>query len=584
MIIKEIELISFGKFKNKIIKFNNSFNVIGGDNESGKTTIMDFIFIMFYGFGDNRGKGLSLREHYKPWNGDSCEGKLILETSEGKELTIYRKAAPLKKNDICMVYDTKLGTEIKINPESLLSITPETFRKTLYISQLLTVNKGESIEIAQKLSNISAFGEEDADYNKAIAILESLRREIKPLRGSGGELSVIDEEINEVLRNEQVIKEQTNKIISTQIKLENAKIALSEAKKQKKHSEESKAESDEAIKLSGRIEEKEITYAKQKELIKKKTEEYNSFLAELESKNLQEKSQSKLPMLFIIIAVICALSSLFIFLMLIPCLIFITAFIIFNITNKTRLRNNNEISSLKNKEALYKDDLKKEYDLLSSLENELNKLKEKHSILNSKLLKEETERKKVQEEYFYYSQTVASLESVLEQLKESQESNKVRDINELTQRRDELKKSLSAIELVIKALNNAHNEMQRSFTPALNKKASEYFSKITSEKYKSIYTDENFNINISLDIPRDSSHFSGGTIDQMYLSLRMALCDMLFDEKIFVLLDQPFIQYDKTRKMNALLMLKELSSNKQIILFTSDSDIISNCKETEILT
>lgn len=583
MIIKEIELISFGKFKNKIIKFNNSFNVIGGDNESGKTTIKDFIFIMFYGFGDNRGKGLSLREHYKPWNGDSCEGKLTLETNDGKEITIYRKAAPLKKNDVCMVYDTQLGTEIKINPESLLSVSPDTFKKTLCISQLLTVNKGESIEIAQKLSNISSFGEEDSDYNKAITILENLRREIKPLRGSGGELSEIDEKINEALRNEQVTKEQTNKIISTQIKLENAKNALFEAKKQKELSEESKVESDEAIKLSGRIEEKEITCAKQKELIKKKTEEYNSFLTELESKNLQEKSQIKLPML-IVIAVICALSSLFFLWMLTPCLIFITVFIIFNITNKNRLRNNNEISSLKNKETLYKEDLKKEYELLSSLENELNELKEKHSILNSNLLKEETERKKVQEEYFYYSQTVASLESVLEHLKENRENNKTYDINELTQRRDELKNSLTATELVIKALNNAHNEMQRSFTPALNKKASEYFSKITSEKYNSIHTDENFNINVSLDIPRDSSHFSGGTIDQMYLSLRMALCDMLFDEKIFVLLDQPFIQYDKTRKMNALIMIKELSSSKQIILFTSDSDIISNCKETEILT
>ncbi len=583
MIIKEIELISFGKFKNKIINFNDSFNVIGGDNESGKTTIMDFIFIMFYGFGDNRGKGLSLREHYKPWNGDSCEGKLTLETSDGKELTIYRKAAPLKKNDVCMVYDAKLRTEININPESLLSIAPDTFRKTLYISQLLTVNKGESIEIAQKLSNISSFGQEDSDYNKAITILEGLRREIKPLRGSGGELSKIDEEINEALKNQELIKEHNNKIVSTQISLENEKEALANAKKQSELLAQ-KAPSDEALKLSGRIEEKEIRYNEQKELVNSKNEEYNSFQTEFKNKNLQEKPQSKLPFLFIILAVICALSSFLSVYILIPCLIFIAIFIVLNNKNKNQLKDNNEILAYKDKDTLFKEDLIKEKKLLSSLETELAELKETLSSLNKELLKEESAKKKAQEEYFYHSQTVASLESVLEHLKTSRITDKTYDTNELTQRRDELKKALSAIEIVIKALNNAHNEMQRSFTPALNKKASSYFSKITSEKYNSLHTDENFNINVSLDIPRDSSHFSGGTIDQMYLSLRMALCDMLFEEKIFVLLDQPFIQYDKNRKINALTMLKELSASKQIILFTSDSDIISNCKETEILT
>ena len=583
MIIKQIELISFGKFKNKIINFNDSFNVIGGDNESGKTTIMDFIFIMFYGFGDNRGKGLSLREHYKPWNGDSCEGKLTLETSDGKELTIYRKAAPLKKNDVCMVYDTKLGTQIKINPESLLSIAPDTFKKTLYISQLLTVNKGESIEIAQKLSNISSFGQEDTDYNKAMTILEGLRREIKPLRGSGGELSKIDSEINEALKNEELIKEHNNKIISTQTSLENAKKALANAKKQSELLAQ-KAPSDEALKLSGRIEEKEIRYNEQKELINRKTLEYNAFQAEFENKNLQEKPKSKLPILFIVLAAICAISSFLSVFILIACLIFVAIFIVLNNKNKNQIKDNDEILAHKNKDALFKEDLDKENKLLSALKYELDELKEKLSFLNKGLLKEETEKKKAQEEYFYHSQTVASLESVLEHLKTSQINDKNYDINELTKRREELKKSLSAIEVVIKALSSAHNEMQRSFTPILNKKASAYFSKITSEKYNSIHTDESFNINVSLDIPRDSSHFSGGTIDQMYLSLRMALCDMMFDEKIFVLLDQPFIQYDKTRKTNALSMLKELSSDKQIILFTSDSDIILSSKETQMLT
>ena len=47
--IKELNLISFGKFQNKSIKLNPNFNLIYGDNESGKSTISDFIEGVFYG-------------------------------------------------------------------------------------------------------------------------------------------------------------------------------------------------------------------------------------------------------------------------------------------------------------------------------------------------------------------------------------------------------------------------------------------------------------------------------------------------------------------------------------------------------
>ena len=65
MIIKSLEIISFGKFKNKTIDFDDGLNVICGDNESGKSTIMSFIYAMLYGFGAKnilRGTAVCARE------------------------------------------------------------------------------------------------------------------------------------------------------------------------------------------------------------------------------------------------------------------------------------------------------------------------------------------------------------------------------------------------------------------------------------------------------------------------------------------------------------------------------------------
>ena len=67
MQINKLEIISFGKFKNKTINLKNGVNIISGENESGKSTVISFIYAMFYGFGESRGKSLSLREKYTPW-------------------------------------------------------------------------------------------------------------------------------------------------------------------------------------------------------------------------------------------------------------------------------------------------------------------------------------------------------------------------------------------------------------------------------------------------------------------------------------------------------------------------------------
>lgn len=584
MIIKELELISFGKFENKIISLSETLNVIGGDNESGKSTIMDFIYIMLYGFGDNRGKTLSLRERYKPWSGAPCEGKMTLVLDD-KEITIYRKAGLSKKNDECKVYDTLLGTPLKINPESILGITADTFKKTLHISQLLTAINGESSEIAQKLSNISTSGQEDTNFDKAISIMELMRREIKPLRGSGGELAKIEAEILDATKNEEIIKSHQAQISTANQRLSNTKALLEQAKS-KYEALLNSSPSDEAAKLSGRIEEKKNYCSEQKNLLELKKNALNLLDDEECGSAYSGKALKPLLYTFAALTLVSLVASFLSVYSLIFTIGFLCAFVVTYLKNKkiTDSIIEKELLSTQKREALISE-IDKINAIFQNESSQLSELIEKYNALKRKRDAEDNSRKEAEQNYIELSNSVASLEALISHLNTQDISLKAVDLPQLSKRREELKSSLSATEAAISALTAAHNEMQQSFTPMLNKKASEYFAQITNEKYTSLFTDESFNINVGLDIPRDSSHFSGGTIDQMYLALRLALTDMLFgDSKVFILLDQPFIQYDDSRKENTFNLLKKLSNNRQVIIFTSDKDIIASHKETEILT
>ena len=71
----------------------------------------------------------------------------------------------------------------------------------------------------------------------------------------------------------------------------------------------------------------------------------------------------------------------------------------------------------------------------------------------------------------------------------------------------------------------------------------------------------------------ESGFLSRGTVDQLYLALRLALCDMLLsgDEPCPIVLDDALINFDDTRMGYALDVLREIAQRRQILLFTCHS-------------
>ena len=97
MKIKKIKINSYGKLQNKEINFDEKINIIYGENESEKSTLLKFILNSFYGTSKNKkGKDISDFEQYKPWNTDEFSGKLEYALDTGENFEIYREFS--KKN------------------------------------------------------------------------------------------------------------------------------------------------------------------------------------------------------------------------------------------------------------------------------------------------------------------------------------------------------------------------------------------------------------------------------------------------------------------------------------------------------
>ena len=91
MKIKEIYIASFGGVKNLRIQTQNGLNVIYGENEKGKTTLMSFIKMMFYGSERaNAQISKNIRKKYTPWDGSPMAGSITFQIN-GRNFRLDRE-------------------------------------------------------------------------------------------------------------------------------------------------------------------------------------------------------------------------------------------------------------------------------------------------------------------------------------------------------------------------------------------------------------------------------------------------------------------------------------------------------------
>ena len=142
----------------------------------------------------------------------------------------------------------------------------------------------------------------------------------------------------------------------------------------------------------------------------------------------------------------------------------------------------------------------------------------------------------------------------------------------LSRRREEY----DAIVTAMDSLNEANALLQARMSPALNARAGELLSRLTGGKYDQVSLTREFEALASRrgDVtPRKLLTLSKGTVDQLYLAVRLAVCDLVLpgDDPAPLVLDDALVNFDDERLGLALDLLRDLASRRQILLFTCQS-------------
>lgn len=644
MKIKNIKINSYGTLKQKEINLKNKINIIYGKNESGKSTLLNFIKNIFYGISKNKnGKEISDYEKYLPWVGEEFSGKIGYELNNGNYFEIYRDFH--KKNP--KVFDANLdeiSNNFKIDKKDgnqfffeQTGVSEQTYVSTIMSAQQEVVLDKQSQNIlVQKLANLAGTGDDKVSFQKAMDKLNkrqleevgTSRTQDRPLNVVQNRMKTIEFDLKDEkmhLENAEHLQEQKQEIEQKILQEKNKNNIIQKLinLKQEKNIEKEKINLKNKIKNEN--EEKIEKILKEKnELLKNNLEEEKNNFNNLENNsqkiankniNLKNKLNKKIKRnysLFLIIFILLIILNIFNFifikneiinysiLSLIP--IELILFIIYFIKNK-KMKNKieNEILEEKQQEKELQEQIAVLDAQINFIQNEIEKQQKEMEQEKLQLdLKIEQEKQKIHEKYdsennfndlflkesnnleeLLQNSNQKILESQLQlnkiEYEESHISEQIEKITtlkeeyaELQEQQEELEEKNKCLQATKQLLEKAYEKMKNTITPKFTQNLSNMVQKISNGKYQKVSIHEDKGLIVELEngeyIP--ASLLSIGTIDQLYLSLRLSMLDEISEEKMPIILDEAFAYFDDERLKNSLLFLEQKSEEHQIILFT----------------
>ena len=616
MKIKNIKINGYGKLENVEINLGDKINIIKGNNESGKSTLLNFISSSLYGISKNKkGKEISDFDKYKPWNTDAFSGKLEYELDNGDDYEIFRdfkkKTPEIYKNGKDVTFDYSIdktkGSEFFTEQTG---INEEMFLNTFMSEQEeVKLNKASQTSIIQKLSNMVSTGNENISYKKTIdKINKKQLEEIGSERSSGRPINIVNdkiedlkEEIDEISRYKDKKYELEQEKQNLSKDFEDEKYVLSLLRNVKTLKEKNSISREKIKILDNEIDGySEMQNEKNKEIEILKSE-----------KKEKRKSHKLIYIMFILlIAVITVISivsnqKLLLILDGIVALIGIIFFIV-DRKNKRNARNINK----KYLEKLTKieedinrlEDIKKlKFAEVTKIEEELENIEEKENEKIVNEFKNKVDEKQIND---ILSARYEDIVDLINQKEESLSNYKVsekkmeienenivenlenlvsleEDLDRLYEEKEELESINEIYNLVKQNLEEAYEEMKSNITPDFILEIQNIISNATNGKYKKCLVDEE-----GIKIENESGSYisidrlSIGTIDMIYLALRLSAAKSISDEKIPIILDEAFAYYDKNRMKNILRYLN--NNNNQVIIFTCTNREIKVLEEEKI--
>ncbi len=638
MKIQQLNIHSYGKLKDKEIKFGDNINIIFGKNESGKSTIMHYIINSFYGTSKNKkNKELSDYDKYFPWSSDDFSGRLSYKLDNGEKFEIYRdfnKKNPKIFNEVKEDISDKFNIDKSLGNQFFYEQTK--VDENLFLSTVVSnqqevkLGKTEQGILIQKIANLVGTGDDNTSFRIAMDRINrrqldevgTARSREKPINIVEKKMSELEQEKNELEKYENSQYEIEKNILNKKEEISDLELEMQMYKDIKNVLENLKGEQ-EKINLQKQLKNNNLTKINEYDFnIDKIQEENKNLILEFsENKKIKnEKNEFKFFISIFILVLINILQFIFLKNIIAKISIFCILSIIILISilayfhrKKQKAENAKKYNEKKKKVEIIKEKINLIENEIKNLEKDNNNIEKNIKEIEEKI--ENEKRKKLDFIYIKYHKniseeflnikTIDQIQFKIQLLQEKisnakldlhkfdfdknniePQLDRLADIEEeyeiQKQKKEQLEKLNISFELAKKVLNNCYEKMKSTVTPKFTQNLSQNISDITEGKYKNV----NFNEQSGLVVETEkgdyvsASQLSVGTIEQLYLSLRLSMIKDLSTENLPIILDEAFAYFDDERLKNFLITISKKYKNNQILIFTCtdrEQTILEGC-------
>ena len=628
MIIRHMQG-TFGTLDGEQLRLDTGLNIIYAPNESGKSTWCAFLRAMLYGIDTSqraRAGFVPDKQKYAPWSGKPMAGELELE-QDGKRITIRRwteaKSAPMR--GFSAVYT---GTDIPVPGltatdagEQLTGVSAEVFQRSAFIGQGGLVVTGTP-ELERRISAIVTSGEEASSYTEADAQLRAWLRRRSGQHGALPELEqrIADTEtqLHRLERNAQEQAACAAELRETEAELQTVTDQMNAARQRQRRAALSSMGEE---KSNLRTLEQALDQARRDAAAKRTALEQTHFgvqtpdeageTAERDAQRAQALSDTAAhggkPYFWIAALVLAALCAVLGYLVAQPLYyaaiaLAAAALVLLIVAANGRQRAQQASAALgrllRSYGAQDADGIYYQAEVhraayracAAAMETErraaaaLEDAREHQCETHERLLQSLDFESGTGEAAALY-QRRSALESVRTRLRtqQAQLTGAALAVGDpmalkcehaqLLEQRDALERQYAALALAIETLGRADAELQSRFSPHLAQKAADYMDYLTGGRYDELVLARDLSAKArSADdpTPRDTAYLSAGTADLLYLSVRLALCELTCptDDPCPLVLDDTLVNFDDARAARARALFREIAQHRQVILFT----------------
>ena len=631
MMIKKLDA-TFGKLEGESLELHDGLNVISAPNESGKSTWCAFVRAMLYGVDSSERQKAGFlpdKMRFAPWSGSAMQGSMQLE-SGGRDITITRttKTASAPMREFSAVYT---GTSVPVEGlngnnagELLTGVSRDVFRRSAFVEQG-KVAVTHSTELEKRISAIVSSGDEDCSFTEADGRLRQWQRKRRFNRH--GRLPELEDELSHKKQLLAELSDAAQQRENMSAELERAKqecerIEAEVIESRKVVRKEALSSLQGVRNEVNAATERHDRAAERRDSCRaalcacaigeRKPEEAKAEVkADLEnSMKLKERSERKSsPVLAIILMILCGalvaagflLPDLMIHAFIAAAVALAAGIALF--VRASRRKTENYEAAKQRRKILAKYKAESEADIAASIDEYLELYKnyaeaqraEKESAEALAVVRrrqEQAESKTLTQLDFtggdnqaaQLSRSLAEARAKCSRISAQMAEHSGRlaamgdplvlgsEISRMEAEYAEISAEYDAIALAIDTMRKADEDIQSRFSPALGKLAAEYMQFVTDGKYDGVMLDRDFSAAVHEaggSVPRNAEYLSAGTLDLMYLAVRLAVCSLALPESANcpLIIDDALVNFDADRRRQAMALLEKIAQERQVILF-----------------